>query len=121
MDRYLARATVAGRLPDVVRLNRVKANIGPFYLDLLTGPDSAIIRELLLDPRARVREFADAAWIERNVPRSRSRTDSDWLTWTTVVWRLATAECCLRWLEDRDFPDQLLARTDLPEPSWAPV
>jgi asparagine synthase (glutamine-hydrolysing) len=121
MDRYLARATVAGRLPDVVRLNRVKANIGPFYLDLLTGPDSAIIRELLLDPRARVREFADAAWIERNVPRSPSRTDSDWLTWTTVVWRLATAECCLRWLEDRDFPDQLLARTDLPEPSWAPV
>ncbi len=121
LDRSLARATVAGALPDVVRLNRRKANIGPFYLDLLTGPDSAIIRELLLDSRARVREFADAAWIERNVARSPSRTDPDWLTWTTVVWRLATAECWLRWLESRDFPDELLGRADLPEPSWAPV
>ena len=58
LDRPIARATVAGALPDSVRLNRAKANIGPFYLDLLTGPDATVIRELLLDPRARVREYA---------------------------------------------------------------
>jgi hypothetical protein len=112
---------VAGRLPDSVRLNTVKANIGPFYLDLLTGPDSAIIRELLLDPRSRVREYASASWIERNLPRTPTRADPDWLTWTTVVWRLATAECWLRSLEDRQFPDELLARADLPEPAATPV
>ena len=115
MDRALARATVADVLPDAVRLNRVKANIGPFYLDLLTGPDSAVIRELLLNPRARVHEFADAGWIERNVPRKPTRADPDWLMWTTVVWRLATAECWLRWLEDPAFPEELLGRADLPE------
>ena len=26
--------------------------------------------------------------------------------WTTVVWRLATAECWLRWLEDPGFPEE---------------
>lgn len=115
LDRSLARAAVADVLPDLVRLNRVKANIGPFYFDLLTGPDNAIIRELLLDPRARVREFADGPWVDRNVARTPTRADADWLTWTTVVWRLATAECWLRWLEDRQFPEEMLGRDDLPE------
>jgi hypothetical protein len=114
-DRPLARDAVAGRLPDSVRMNRVKANIGPFYLDLMTGPDNAILRELLLDPRARVREFADGHWIDRNVPRLPTRGDPDWLMWTTVVWRLATAECWMRWLEDPGFPDDQLSRPDLPE------
>jgi asparagine synthase (glutamine-hydrolysing) len=120
-DRALARATVAGRLPDEVRMNRRKANIGPFYLDVMTGPDSAILRELLLDPGARVREFAESAWIEQNVSRIPTREDPDWLMWTTVVWRLAMAECWLRWLEDERFPDELLAREDLPELQATPV
>jgi asparagine synthase (glutamine-hydrolysing) len=121
LDRSLARATVAGRLPDEVRTNRRKANIGPFYLDVMTGPDSAILRELLLDPRARVREFADPGWIDQNVARARAREDPDWLMWTTVVWRLAMAECWLRWLEDERFPGELLARGDLPELVATPV
>jgi asparagine synthetase B (glutamine-hydrolysing) len=114
-DRSLARDAVAGALPESVRLNRVKANIGPFYLDLISGPDSAVARELLLDPRARVREFADGDWIDRNVPRTPTQAEPDWLTWTTVIWRLTTAECWLRWLEDSSFPDDQLARPDLPE------
>src|SRR4029079_1880876 len=121
LDRALARATVADRLPDEVRLNRRKANIGPFYLDVMTGPDGAILRELLLDPDARVREFADPAWIEQNVPRAPTREDADWLMWTTVLWRLAMAECWLRWLEDERFPDELLARGDVPELQATPV
>jgi hypothetical protein len=115
IDRSLAREAVAGVLPDPVRLNRVKANIGPFYLDLVSGPDSAVARRLLLDPSARVREFADGDWIDRNVPRTPTRADSDWLMWTTVVWRLTTAECWLRWLEDPAFAEEELARDDLPE------
>ncbi len=114
MDRAVARASVAGTLPDVVRMNRRKANISPFYLDLMTGPDSTVIRELLLDPRARVREFADPGWIDSNLRRSPSRAEPDWLMWTTVVWRLATAECWLRWLEDEGFPEGILEREDLP-------
>ena len=106
---------MAGRLPEPVRTNRRKANIGPFYLDLLTGPDNAIVRELLLDPRARVREFVDTAWLERNLARSPTQADSDWLMWTTVAWRLAMAECWLRWLEDPGFPESMLGRADLPE------
>ena len=121
LDRALARATVAGQLPDEVRTNRRKANIGPFYLDVMTGPDSAILRELLLDPQARVREFADPGWIEQNVPRAPTREDPDWLMWTTVVWRLAMAECWLRWLEDESFPGELLARGDVPELLATPV
>ena len=121
LDRAIARATVAGALPDSVRLNRTKANIAPFYLDLLTGPDAAVIRELLLDPRARVREFADPGWIDRNVPRAPSRSEPDWLSWMTVFWRLAMAECWLRWLEDEAFAGELLARADLPEPAAARI
>jgi len=122
VDRSLARASVAGTLPEVVRTNRVKANIGPFYLDLMTGPDSAIMRELLLDRGARVREFADSGWIDANLPRSPTREDRDWLMWTTVVWRLAMAECWLRWLEDERFPDELLGRDDdVPEPAATPA
>ena len=70
IDRSLAREAVAGVLPDPVRLNRGKANIGPFYLDLISGPDSAVMRELLLDPRARVREFADGR--DRRQPAANS-------------------------------------------------
>lgn len=114
LDRALARATVEGRLPDSVRLNRAKANIGPFYLDLMTGPDGDVMRELLLDPGARIREFADARWIDENVPRRPTPADPDWLMWTTVIWRLATAECWLNWLEEPDFPDRVLERSDLP-------
>ena len=117
LDRPIARATVAGMLPDEVRLNRTKANIAPFYLDLMTGPDAAVMRELLLDPHARVREYADPGWIDRNVPRTPTRSEPDWLSWTTVIWRLATAECWLRWLEDKAFAGELLERDDLPEPS----
>jgi asparagine synthase (glutamine-hydrolysing) len=114
IDRSLARESVAGVLPDAVRLNRRKANIGPFYLDLISGPDSAIMRALLLDPRARVREFADGSWIDENLPRTPTPAEPDWLMWTTVVWRLATAECWLRWLEDPPFAEEQLARDDLP-------
>ena len=121
LNRPLARATVQGRLPEAVRTNRVKANIGPFYLDLMTGPDSALMRELLLDPGARVREYADGGWIEANLPRRPTFRDRDWLMWTTVVWRLAMAECWLRWLEDEHFPEALLARDDLPELAASPV
>ena len=117
MDRSLARETVSGVLPDPVRLNRVKANIGPFYLDLITGPDSAVARELLLDPAARIREFADGTWIDRNVPRTPTPAEPDWLMWTTVFWRLTTAECWLRWLEDPGFAEEQLGREDLPEVS----
>jgi hypothetical protein len=120
-DRPLARDTVAGRLPESVRMNRRKANIGPFYLDLMTGPDNAILRELLLDPKAHVRQFADPSWIDRNLPRVPTRADADWLMWTTVVWRLAMAECWLRWLEEPGFPQELLDRNDLPEVSASRV
>jgi len=117
LDRSIARATVAGTLPDSVRLNRRKANLSPFYLDLMTGPDAEPMRNLLLDPRARVREYANPAWIDRNVPRTPTRADPDWLGWTTVIWRLAMAECWLRSMEDETFAGEMLERDDLPEPS----
>ena len=62
-----------------------------------------------------MREFADGGWIDRNVPRTPTQAEPDWLMWTTVVWRLATAECWLRWLEDPGFAEEQLARDDLPE------
>ncbi len=121
VDRSLAREAVAGRLPEAVRNNRRKANIGPFYLDLLTGPDNTIVRELLLDPRARVRGFVDPVWLDRSLARLPTRADADWLMWTTVAWRLAMAECWLRWLEEPGFPESMLDRPDLPEVSARPA
>jgi asparagine synthase (glutamine-hydrolysing) len=119
INRPVARAAVAGVLPDPVRMNPRKANIGPFYFDLLTGPDLPVIRELLLDPAARVREFAGGPGFDDYVARTRTRADPDWLTWTTTLWRLVTAECWLRWSEDPAWVDGLLARPDLPSPGVA--
>jgi hypothetical protein len=39
----------------------------------------------------------------------------------TVTWRLAMAECWLRWLEDEGFPEAMLGREDLPDLVAAPV
>jgi asparagine synthase (glutamine-hydrolysing) len=113
-NRPLARAAVEGLLPDAVRLQTRKANIGPFYFDVLTGPDLAPMREILLDPRARVREWVKAEPYERAVRRTPTEWVGDGLAWATVLWRLATAEAWLRWREDPTWVDSMLDRDDLP-------
>lgn len=120
-DRPLARAAMRGRLPERVRANPFKANIGPFYLDLLTGPDHVLIQELLLDPGARVREFVDSRWLDHNVVRRPTRDAPDWSMWMTVLWRLVMAECWMRWLEDPLFAARMLDRPDLPAMDAASV
>jgi asparagine synthetase B (glutamine-hydrolysing) len=113
-NRPLARAAVAGLLPDDVRLARRKANLGPFYLDVITGPDSVFIRELLLDRQARIREWVPGEVLERHAKRRPTRSDPDWLIWGTVQWRMAILESWLRWLEDPTWVDDALGRDDLP-------
>lgn len=120
-NRPLARAAVAGRLPDEVRLARRKANLGPFYLSVVTGPDGVVVRELLSDPKARVREWVPAGALERQVNRSPEVGDDGWLTWVTVQWRMVVLECWLRWLEDPAWVERTLERDDLPWPSTAAV
>jgi asparagine synthetase B (glutamine-hydrolysing) len=114
LNRPVARAAVRDVMPAEVLANTTKANIGFFYLDLMTGADYAIARELLLDPDARVLEWVDPVALRELVERRPSHRDSQWLGWMTPYWRLLTGELFLRWLEDASWLDRFLERDDLP-------
>lgn len=114
LNRPVARAAVQDLLPPEVLSNTRKANLGYFYLDVVTGADYPIARELLLDPRARLLQWADAEPLKAFVDRRPTRYDEGWLDWLTRFWRLVTAEMFLRWLEDESWVDRFLAREDVP-------
>ncbi len=113
VDRALGRESVRGLVPDAVRLSTAKSNIGPFYRDMLAGADQPAIRRLLADPDARIFAYADRALLRERIERPPAAGERGWLEWTTVLWRLLTAECWLRSLEDEAFAQTLLDTGDL--------
>jgi asparagine synthase (glutamine-hydrolysing) len=99
-DRYrnrpVLRAAMVGLLPDTVRLRPQKATFDTVLVDSLAGPDEAIVRRLLRDPRAELREYVDPRGVERALFDSSSPLRDRPFQWMSQLWRLATAECWLR-------------------------
>lgn len=95
-NRPVLRQSMGPLLPDEVRLRPGKARFESLIVSCLIGPDSAVVRELLLDPRAELRPYVNqrrmrSALFERGDPDL-----GDPFTWMWQVWRLVTAEVWLR-------------------------
>ena len=99
-DRYrnrpVLRASMAGLLPDSVRLRPAKAWFDSLIVDCLNGPDSAAVRRLITDPRAELRAYIDPEGLRRALFDAGPRARPDPFQRMHQVWRLVTAECWLR-------------------------
>lgn len=113
-NRSVARAAVGDLLPHDVLANTSKANLGFFYHEVVCGPDYPVWRELLLDPKARILEWADPQALRELVERRPPTSNHLWLRWTTDFWHMGVLEMFLRWAEDEDWADRFLERTDVP-------
>ncbi len=117
--RPLAREAMRGIIPDAVRLQRQKAVFTPFCFDALTGADAAGIDRLIMAPDAELAAYVDMPQIRRLWRDERPQSRKQSLLWGTLVWRIAAAEIWLRSLADPSFPDEMLARPDIPGTSLA--
>jgi asparagine synthase (glutamine-hydrolysing) len=100
LDRYrnrpVLRASMAGLLPDSVRLRPAKAWFDSLIVDCLNGADGAAVRRLITDPQAELRAYVEPEGI-REALFDRGPSDaSGAFQWMHQVWRLVTAECWLR-------------------------
>lgn len=94
--RPVLRASMAGLLPDAVRLRPGKARFESLIVDCLTGSDGAAVRRLLTDPRAELGAYVELDGLRRVLfDTDRELRDSPF-RWMWQVWRLTTAECWLR-------------------------
>jgi len=95
-DRPLLRASMAGLLPDAVRLRSEKALFDSLLVDSLTGPDDAAVRTLLSSPRVELAAYVDMEDVQRTLLDRGPNGAPDPFRWMYQVWRLVTAECWLR-------------------------
>jgi asparagine synthase (glutamine-hydrolysing) len=95
-SRPVLRASMAGLLPDSVRMRPQKAWFDSLIADCLTGRDGAAVRQLLTDPRAELGAFLDPRAVDQALfgPAPGGRRER--FEWMHQVWRLVTAECWLR-------------------------
>jgi len=115
--RPLAREAVRGIIPDEVRLQSQKAVFSSFCFDAITGADSLGIERLLTARDAELGAYVDLEWVRTYWHDGRPRAGARSMTWGTLMWRLAAAECWLRFQDDPRFLEDMLNRSDVPAPS----
>jgi asparagine synthetase B (glutamine-hydrolysing) len=95
-SRPVLRASMAGLLPDTVRLRPAKAWFDSLIVDCLVGPDGAAVRQILTDPNAELRAYLDQGEMRRALFDTDNLLDREPFRWMWQVWRLLTAELWLR-------------------------
>lgn len=93
LDRPLARAAMADRLPDAVRLSARK----PFFNTLLVSALEAElpgIAGLIGDPQAEIGAYVDKAGVREGLLNAAPERRT--VAWPLDLWRLVTLECWLR-------------------------
>ncbi len=95
-SRPVLRASVAGLLPDAVRLRPGKARFESLIVDCLTGSDGATVRRLLTDPGLELGAYVDPAAMRGALFDTDAELRGSPFRWMWQVWRLTTAECWLR-------------------------
>lgn len=96
LNRPLLRASMAGRVPDTVRLRPAKAWFDSLIVDCLADADRAAIRHLLTDRRAELRAYVDQDAMQRDLFDANPCPSEQPFRWMHQVWRLLTVECWLR-------------------------
>jgi asparagine synthase (glutamine-hydrolysing) len=103
-SRPILRESVAGLLPDEVRLHRRKSSFDAVFHAILAGPDLQLVRRILGSPGAEVGAYVDLEAVRRQLLDRDPPLDGGPLQqWALAVWRLLTAECWLRAEADPDF------------------
>ncbi len=95
-NRPVLRDSMAGLLPDSVRLRPAKAWFDSLIVDCLDGRDGALVRRLIADPDAELNAYVDPDGVGRDLFDERPRDRRETFRWMHQVWRLLTAECWLR-------------------------
>jgi asparagine synthase (glutamine-hydrolysing) len=113
-NRSLARDSVAGDLPDSVRLAAKKSNLGSFYHQTLAGADLAPIRSLLTPSDAQIYEYVDRERMLELLAAPPAVGDSGWSGWSLVIWIALTGEIALRSLADASFAQSFIDAHDPP-------
>jgi asparagine synthase (glutamine-hydrolysing) len=96
-SRPVLRASMAGLLPDSVRLRPVKAWFDSLIVECLSVADGTAVRRLLGDPGFELGAYAEPDALRRallDAPPPASGIER--FRWMHQVWRLLTAECWLR-------------------------
>jgi asparagine synthetase B (glutamine-hydrolysing) len=122
VNRALARDSVAGDVPDSVRLAARKSDLQPFYHRALSGADLASIRLLLEPADARVYEYVDRArTLELLAGPAPAVGDPGWRRWSVAIWPSVTAEIALRSLEDERFAQRFIEVHEPPAPAHTEI
>jgi hypothetical protein len=108
INRSLARESVAGDLPDSVRLAATKSNLRAFYHRTLSGADLASIRLLLEPADARIYRYADRTRMLELLAAPPAVGAPGWTGWSLPIWVSLSAEIALRSLEDPGFPQAFI-------------
>lgn len=95
-NRPVLRASMAGLLPDSVRLRPAKAWFDSLIVECLSGPDDATVRRLITEPGAELAGYVDQEAVRCALFDTGSRERAGSFRWMHQVWRLLTAECWLR-------------------------
>jgi asparagine synthase (glutamine-hydrolysing) len=117
LTRPLLRAAMAGVSPDSVRLRPDKSVFDDLVTGALVGPELPALRLLLAEPRevsAYAKPAAIAGLLERPPPNQRGDAGA----WGEDLLRLAAVEAWLRSQADPELPRRLLARPEIPQPSF---
>jgi asparagine synthase (glutamine-hydrolysing) len=94
--RPVLRASMAGLLPDAVRLRPGKARFETLIADCLSGADGAAVRKVLTAPDLELGAYLDPVTMRRALFDSDAQRRDSPFRWMWQVWRLLTAELWLR-------------------------
>lgn len=96
LNRPLLRASMAGLLPDAVRLRATKALFNSLLIDCLEKHDGVAIRRLLSGKDVELGAYIELGKLRHGLLDGGPREAPDAFRWMQQAWRLATAECWLR-------------------------
>jgi asparagine synthase (glutamine-hydrolysing) len=114
VNRPLLRQSVAGLLPDAVRLRPQKSSFDALFHEVLAGPERPVASRLLDPATAELRAYIDMEKVQRELLAADPPRDQPALqSWALRVWRLLTAECWLRSQRDETFTTSLREREQL--------
>ncbi|MDQ2913764.1 MAG: asparagine synthase-related protein, partial [Chloroflexota bacterium] len=116
MDRPLIREAMKGRVPDEVRLSKRKSNLGPWYVDVLTGSDLEPIRRLLHAEKPEIAAYTRIEPVRKMAEGPPPPGGGSKLGWMSDLWRLTAAECWLQYEQDPTWIDRFTAENALPSP-----
>jgi asparagine synthase (glutamine-hydrolysing) len=114
VSRPLLREGMAGLLPERLRTRPSKSQFDAIFHEALAGPDLKLARGLL-GADARSRDYVDLERVRTKL-LTHPPEDGERVGWATGLWRLLTAECWLRYLEDPEGLRHAAELIGVPEP-----